>query len=309
MGYRKEEKQDSDNRTREIKKVLWIILFLNVAVAAGKYFYGVMIHSVSMEADGFHSMFDGTSNIIGIVGMGLAARPADRDHPYGHGKYETYASAIIGAMLLLAAWKIGSEAVAKLINGAQPPGVDAAAFAVMLSTLAVNVFVVWYERRRGLALRSDILTADASHTGSDILVSVGVLLGLVFVQMGMPIADPIIALLVVVAILWTAWGVFGHAHTVFSDSAILDSKEVCVIAEKVPGVLGCHSVRARGPSAQICVDLHVQVDPALTVAAGHAIAEEVEKMVCEGIAGVVDVIAHLEPMDDYQKQKTERERE
>jgi cation diffusion facilitator family transporter len=246
--------------------------------------------------------------VVGLVGMGLAARPADRDHPYGHGKYETYASAVIGAMLLMAAWKIGSGAVGKLFGGvAEPPRVDAAAFGVMIVTLLVNIFVSWYERRKGLALQSDILVADASHTGSDILVSTGVLIGLFFVKLGMPMADPIIALLVVAAILWTAWGIFGRVNLIFSDSAVLPVGEVCVIAEKVAGVLGCHSIRTRGPSAHVHIDLHIQVDSELTVAVGHAIAEEVEKALTEGISGVVDVIAHLEPWDEYEKRKTRDE--
>ncbi|HSH70872.1 MAG TPA: cation diffusion facilitator family transporter [Deferrisomatales bacterium] len=308
MGYRKEDACATSRRTAEVKRVLWIILFLNVAVAAGKFFYGLFIDSVSMQADGFHSMFDGTSNVIGLVGMSFAARPADRGHPYGHGKYETYVSAIIGAMLLMAAWKIGSAAVGKLFAGvAEPPRVDAAAFAVMVVTLLVNIFVAWYERRKGLALQSDILVADASHTGSDILVSSGVLVGLCFVKLGMPLADPIIALLVVAAILWSAWGVFGKVNRTFSDSAILPVGRVCGIAERVEGVRGCHSIRTRGPSAQIHIDLHIQVDPELTVAAGHAIAEEVEEALCEGISGVVDVIAHLEPWDEYQQSKTQKQ--
>lgn len=307
MGYRKEAECSSGARTAEVSRVLWIVLFLNVGVAAGKYFYGRFIGSVSMQADGFHSLFDGTSNIVGLVGMGLAARPADRDHPYGHGKYETYASAVIGMMLLFAAWKIGSEAVDKLMHGTAPPRVDAASFGVMVVTLAVNVFVSRYERGRGKTLRSDILTADASHTASDILVSCGVLAGLFFVRMGMPLADPIIALLVVVAIAWTSLRVFARVNVIFSDSAILAVGDVCAIADKVPGVLGCHSIRTRGPSSQIFIDLHIQVDPQLTVARGHAIAEEVEKALCDGIPGVVDVIAHLEPMDEYQRGKTERE--
>ena len=111
----------------------------------------------------------------------------------------------------------------------------------------------------------------------------------------------------VVAILWTSLRVFARVNLIFSDSAILAVGEVCSVAGKVPGVLGCHSVRTRGPSSQIHIDLHIQVDPALTVARGHAIAEEVEKALCEGIPGVVDVIAHLEPMDEYQRGKTERE--
>jgi cation diffusion facilitator family transporter len=100
MGYRKtSDASGGSQRIRNIRRVLWVVLFLNLSVAFAKLAWGLISGSAAMQADGFHSLFDGTSNVVGLVGMGLAARPADRDHPYGHGKYETYASAIIGAML------------------------------------------------------------------------------------------------------------------------------------------------------------------------------------------------------------------
>jgi cation diffusion facilitator family transporter len=305
MGYRK---NGSDSgRNSSVRRVLWAILGLNIAVALGKLIYGIFIDSVSMQADGFHSVFDGTSNVVGLIGMGMAARPADSDHPYGHGKYETYASTMIGAMLLLASWKIGSAAIGRLLGGGEPPRVDVGSFVVMGATLAINIGVAWYEGKKGRELQSDILIADASHTGSDILVSVGVLIGLGLVMLGFPLADPIIALLVAFAILWTAWGVLQRSNEIFSDRARLKVEDVCHVACGVKGVLGCHSIRTRGLASQIHVDLHVQVNPNATVAAGHAIAEEVERTVCESLPGVVDVIVHLEPFDEYQYKKTKEE--
>lgn len=117
MGYTRSASVDDTARIRSIRMVLWVILGLNLAVAAAKYFYGVFSGSISMQADGFHSLFDGTSNVIGLIGLAVAIRPPDRDHPYGHAKYETYAAAVIGAMLLLAAWKVGSVALARLTGG------------------------------------------------------------------------------------------------------------------------------------------------------------------------------------------------
>lgn len=304
MGFRKEEMAAFGERTGEVKKVLWAVLFLNLAVAAAKIIYGTAINSVSMQADGFHSTFDGTSNAIGLIGMVLASRPADRDHPYGHSKYETFASAVIGIMLLFASWEIGSKAIARIMNGGAPPDIGAGSFLVMGLTLMVNIFVAGYETRKGRDLKSDILTADASHTSSDIIVSVGVLVGLGLVKMGIPAADPVIALAVACVIAWTAWGVFKRANDIFSDRARLETGKVCGVVLKVPGVLGCHGIRTRGMASHIHVDLHIQVDPEKTVAQGHKIAENVERAVCEGIEGVVDVIVHLEPMDEYQKNKT-----
>ena len=308
VGYRRPSSEGSSSeRIRSIKRVLWIILFLNLAVALAKIVWGTISKSSAMQADGFHSIFDGASNVVGLVGMALAGRPADDDHPYGHGKYETYASAIIGAMLLLAAYRIGSEAVVSLTGHAEPPTVDAMSFVVMLGTLAVNVFVTTWERRVGHKLGSSILVADASHTGSDVLVSLGVIVSLILVKLGFPIADPIVALLVSVAIVYTAWGVFKQASATLSDSARIPPAEVCAVAMRVPGVMGCHTIRTRGSEAEVYVDLHVQVDPESTVAAGHQVAENVEREVATSFGQVVDVIAHLEPFDDYQRAKTAEE--
>lgn len=308
MGYRRPStEQTGGGRIRSIKRVLWVILVLNLGVALAKIVWGTVTKSSAMQADGFHSIFDGASNVVGLVGMSLAGRPADDDHPYGHGKYETYASAIIGAMLLLAAYRIGSEAVNALTGHVQPPTVDAMSFVVMIGTLAVNLFVTMWERRVGKKLGSSILVADASHTGSDVMVSVGVLVSLVLVKMGFPIADPIVALLVSVAIVYTAWGVFRQASATLSDSARIAPAAVCEAALRVPGVKGCHSIRTRGSEAEVYVDLHVQVDSESSVADGHAVAEAVEREVAKSFDNVVDVIAHLEPYDEYQQAKTDEE--
>lgn len=308
MGYRRDTGGTSgDRRVGAIKRMLWIILLLNFSVAFAKLFWGIAAGSAAMQADGFHSLFDGTSNIIGLVGIGFAGRPADADHPYGHSKFETYASAIIGAMLLFAAYRIGSEAIAGLFHDAPPANIGTMAFVVMIGTLAVNLSVTMWERAVGRKLGSAILVADASHTGSDVLVSVGVIISLVLVRLGFPKADPIVALLVTVAIVYTAWGVFKHASATLSDSARIPVANIGAVAMAVPGVLGCHSIRTRGSEAEVLVDLHVQVDPNVSVARGHDIAEHVERALAEHYSEVVDVIAHLEPLDDYQQAKTEKE--
>lgn len=309
MGYtRKLDGESGDERVRAIKRMLWIILFLNFGVAFAKLFAGMATGSAAMQADGFHSMFDGTSNIVGLVGMGFASRPADEDHPYGHSKFETYASAIIGAMLLFAAYRIGSEAVASLLSNAPASQPDMLAFVVMIGTLAVNLGVTTWERSVGRKLGSAILVADASHTGSDVLVSVGVIISMILVKFfNIPMADPIVALLVTLAIVYTAWGVFRQASATLSDAARIPVADICSVAMAVPGVLGCHHIRTRGSEAEVLVDLHVQVDPNATVACGHDIVEEVERAIADYYDVVVDVIAHLEPYDEYQQAKTEQE--
>lgn len=308
MGYtRSKDNAEGAERIASIRRILWVILCLNVGVAAAKVAWGLVSGSTAMQADGFHSFFDGASNVIGLVGMGFAGRPADRDHAYGHGKYETYASAVIGAMLLLAAYRIGSTAIAGLLGGTTPPAVDWVSFTVMAVTLVVNLGVTFWERRVGRKLGSSILIADASHTGSDVMVSIGVIVSLVLVKMGFPQADPIVALLVTFAIVYTSWGVFRQASATLSDAMRIPAADISEVAESVPGVMGLHHVRTRGSEAEVYVDLHVQVDPQFSVAEGHEIAERVERTLAEHYPQVIDVIAHLEPYDAYQRAKTAEE--
>jgi cation diffusion facilitator family transporter len=283
------------DRNRQVRTVLWVVLALNLAVALAKLVYGIMSHSAAMEADGFHSLFDGASNVIGLVGMWFAARPADEEHPYGHVKFETFAAAMIGVMLAFAGYTVGKGAIDSLLGRGLPTDVTTASFVIMLGTLAVNLFVTTWERRAGKRLGSEILVADASHTLSDVMVSLGVIISLVLVKAGLEAADGVVALLVAVVIFHTAWGIFrGVLHTL-GDAARLPADEVAAVAATVPGVVGAHGVRTRGPESQVAVDLHVLVDPETTVVRGHGITHAVEDALRKEYGQITDVVVHLEP--------------
>lgn len=283
------------DRYKRIRNVLWVVLLLNVAVALAKLTYGILSHSAAMEADGFHSLFDGASNVIGLVGMWYAGRPADAGHPYGHDKFETFAAAVIGILLVVAGYTVGKGAVDSLMGHGVPTEVTTVSFAVMLGTLAINLFVTTWERRAGRRLGSEVLIADASHTLSDVLVSVGVIVSLVLVSQGFEAADGVVALLVAVVILRTAWGVLrGVLHTL-GDAARLPAESVAAAACTVPGVVSCHAVRTRGSESHVYVDLHIQVAPDTTVARGHAITHEVETALRRDYGQISDVVVHLEP--------------
>lgn len=287
--------------------MLWTILALNVLVAVAKLVWGLVSGSIAMQADGFHSLFDGTGNVVGLIGMAIATRPADRDHPYGHRKFETYASSAIAVLLALAAYRVGSTAIAQFSGDPKAPTVDAISFAVMLGTMAANLFITTWERREGKRLGSEVLLADAAHTASDVLVSGGVIVSLILVKLGYPQADPFVALLVAGAIVFTAVGIMRQAGATLADTARIDPEEIRAVVTGVRGVLGCHHIRTRGAESAVYVDLHVQVDETRTVADGHGIAEEVERAIGDQFPQVVDVIAHLEPFDEYQMGKTRAE--
>lgn len=287
-------------RMRSVRRVLWAILFLNLAVACAKYIYGTISGSASMQADGIHSVFDSAGNVVGLVGIAIAARPADEGHPYGHAKFETYASLIIGVLLLFAAFEVGSSAVDKLLTQTYSAQVTPVSFVVMIGTLIVNLGVTIYERKRGKELKSEVLSADASHTLSDALVSIGVIVGLVLVTLGFPMADPIMALLVTVAILATAYDVFKHALATLSDHARIPEEDLRNVVLAVPDVRDTHRIRTRGTEGEVYVDLHVLVAPEMTVSAAHELADVVEKSVCEHFPNVTDVLVHIEPDDGHQ---------
>lgn len=296
-------------RTQGINEVLWQILVLNILVAVGKVVWGLISGSTAMFADGIHSFTDGSGNIVALIAMKAAGKPPDKEHPYGHHKYEAFASAAIGIMLCLAAWKVISGSVGALLayakSGVHPKvEVTLTSFAVMIITLGINVFVVWFETRRGKELGSDVLQADAKHTLSDIWVTLGVLLSLVLVKIGVAIADPIVGLFVAVAILWAALEVFKGVKTTFSDEQRLDPDEVMKRVMEFEGVKGCHNIRSRGTGAIIHMDLSILVNPVITVEAGHMIARDLEIWLCEHYAGLEDVVIHVEPDNEEQRSRS-----
>lgn len=287
--------QSKEVRTHRIERVLWVVLVLNLAVAAAKFFYGLASGSASMQADGIHSVFDTLGNVVGLIGIALASRPADESHPYGHAKFETYGSLVIGVLLLFAAFEVGTGAVERLMSGQYTAQVTVVSFAVMAGTLIVNICVSLAERRVGKRLGSEILQADAAHTFSDALVSVGVIVGLVFVMMGFPMADPIMALVVTVFILISAVQVFQRAFRTLSDHSRIAADDIQRIAEAIPGVRHVHRIRTRGTESEVYVDLHLLVDPELTVRKAHAIGDEIEAAVKAEHPEVQEVLVHIEP--------------
>lgn len=300
------------SRTQGISRVLWQILFLNVIVAAAKAVWGIISGSTAMLADGIHSFTDGSGNIVALIAMKAATKPPDEDHPYGHHKYESFASAAIGLMLCFAAFRVVSGSVGALTAFAQTgvhPKVEvtAVSFAVMIITLGINLFVVWFETRRGKELGSDVLQADAKHTLSDVWVTVGVLVSLILVKFGVPIADPIIGLFVAFAIVWAAIEVFKGAHTTFSDQQRLDPEDVAKKVMAFEGVKGCHHIRSRGTGAIIHMDMSILVDPSITVEKGHAIARDLEARLCGQYEGLADVVIHVEPDDEDQRSRSARD--
>jgi cation diffusion facilitator family transporter len=282
------------NRNLEIRKVLYITLILNIAVSGAKIIYGYLTGSVGITSDGFHSVFDGVSNVLGLIGVRIASRPPDRHHPYGHRKYETVFTIFIGALMALTSIEIFKNVYASFA-GHKEAVVTAESFAVMLITLGVNIFVSSYEHRMGKRLSSEFLVADSKHTRSDIYVTVGVMVSLALMSLGLPEADPVAGIVVGLVIARTGLKIIRESTETLVDRSYADTSAIERIVAGVAGVNGCHETRARGAGDNIFVDIHVVVDPALSVEDAHLIADKVEEAIKQGMPEVVDVVVHIEP--------------
>ena len=286
--------RDGNARTKDVRFVLWAVLALNLFVAGAKLLYGVMTGSLGMQADGFHSLFDGVSNVVGLAGLWLAAFPPDADHPYGHKKYETLAAASIGAMLVMTCLYLLWSGYRHWL-GVVRPQVTTVSFAVMVGTMLINIGVMQWERRRGEQLRSEILTADSRHTGSDILTSFSVLVGLAAVQMGYPLMDPLVAVAIAGVIAWTGIQVLWETAQSLTDVARLDPEAVRRVVLTNKEVLDCHEIRTRGLPDHIFVDLSVHVRATMSLTEAHDVAHQVEDSLKQQFEGVAEVIVHIEP--------------
>jgi cation diffusion facilitator family transporter len=285
-----------DAAGRETRLILWVILGLNWAVAAAKLIYGWMTGSVGMQADGIHSSFDGMSNVIGLIGLWVAAHPPDAGHPYGHKKYETFAAAAIGLLLFGTCLYILRNSYLHWREGVVPE-VTGLSFAIMLGTMAVNWGVMTWERRRGEALQSEILVADSLHTASDILSSFAVLVGLAAVTAGYPLLDPIAGVVIAGFIGHTGVLVLKEASQSLSDRARIDAEAIRRVALTVDGVRCCDGIRTRGMARHVFMDLCIHVDPAMTIARAHTVAHKVEDQLKQTFPGVAEVVVHVEPED------------
>jgi len=278
-----------------IRQVLIIVLVLNWLVAAAKIIYGLFTKCASMTADGLHSLSDGTSNIIGLIGIHFACQPKDSDHPYGHKKYETFFSLGIAALLFLVCIELLKEGIKRLSHPVAPQ-IDIISFVIMLVTLTVNVWVMTYERKRGDALKSDILVSDALHTRADIFTSLSVIITLFAIKLGFVWLDAAATLLIACFIAYAAFEIIKDSSRILCDTVATDGGRIVDIVLTVKGVKACHKIRTRGRPDDIYVDLHVQVNPDMHVDEAHKISYAIEAAIKKAIPEVTDVVVHIEPL-------------
>lgn len=283
---------------KAIQRVLLITMGLNLLATFAKLGVGYSTGALSLIADGFDSVFDSASNVIGLIGIYIASRPADQEHPYGHRKFETLTAVSISLLLFLTTLELFRSAGERLRNPELvTPTVNAFSFGALLVSITVHVSVVLYELRAGRKLKSDVLVADAMHTKADIYISLSVIGGLIAVRLGFPIVDPLLAIVIAILIAKIGIDIIRESSRTLLDQAAVPPSEIERIVMGVRDVHACHDIRSRGHEDAIYVDLHIKVAPEMSTAQSHAIAHDVQHRLKREVPAIQDVVVHVEPED------------
>ena len=276
------------DKYKKVKNILLFILVANLVVAFLKLIVGSYINSSSVLADGFHSLSDSASNIVGIVGISIAARPRDKKHPYGHTKFEMLSSLFIGIMMVFIALKIMGEAVLNIKNP-ESLNMTNVSIVILVITLIINIIVSKYEY-------SYILISDSLHTKSDVYVSIGVLVTLICIKLGFPvIIDKVVSFVVGIFILHGAYEIFKSTIKILVDGAIIEENVIREIVVEFKEIKDIKNIRSRGSENDIHIDMDIMVEPDMTVEKSHELSHSIENTMRAKINQNIQVATHIEP--------------
>jgi len=290
----------NDNRP-QIRRVLVITLILNVLVMGLKFVVGFFTGSLSIQADALHSFTDSANNVLGLVSNQFASPQPDREHPYGHQKYEALGALGVAAFLGITCFEILQRIIERLIEGAAVIELSSWELWLLIIVLGINIFVAFYERRIGLQLDSPILVADSYHTMGDVWITLVVILGLVGMWQAqiweisqLQWLDVILAFPVALLVLKSGWKVLRENLPWLVDEIAIPPEVIYRIVMQVPGVINCHNIASRGVvGRQVFIEMHMIVDSD-DVEAAHDITEAVEQKL-EEYFSPARILIHIEP--------------
>ena len=282
-------------RSAGVRRALLIVLLLNALSAAIKVGVGARTGALTVLGAALESLLDTLSNVVAIFAVSVAAREPDEGHPYGHEKFETLGTLGIVGFLSISCFELLRRSIAELTGSHEPPsssGIDAL---LLLTSLGVNAFVVTFERRRGRALGSALLMADAAHTASDILVTLLAMASLALSHLGFVRADALLGILVALIIAWSGYQILRDSIPILVDASAVDAARLTEIVRTIPGVAGVRSARSRRTSSgHLFAEVTILVDGATSVSAAHDFTDDVERAI-ERELGTAEAIVHVEP--------------
>jgi len=279
---------------RAVRRTLVVVLALNALVTIIKLVVGVRTGTLTVVGAALESGLDLLNNVIALTIVGIAHRAPDEDHPYGHEKFETLGTLAVVGFLSISCFELLREGVTSLVTGSAAHHTDIGDIAVVVATLAVNWFVVWYESRRARELRSALLLADAAHTRGDMLVTLLAVASLWLSRQGVARIDGALAIVVSLIIAWTGYQILRASVPVLVDERAVDAAQIRQLAQAVPGVLQVRDIRSRVAGSRSFAEVTIAVSGRSSVAEAHALADAVEEAVAQRLGGG-RVTVHVEP--------------
>jgi len=284
-----------------IRRVTYWGMLTNVVLSVFKSIVGLAVGSISLFADGIHSLSDLLTDVAVLVGVHFGSKEPDSDHPYGHGRLETFSTAFVAAILILVGcgmiYKASGDIARMHAEGIEK--VTISTWVIWIALLSVISKEVLYQWTRIVAVRvnSSAVYANAWHHRSDALSSVAVIIGAIAVKFGYPHGDQLGAIVVGIMIILVGIKVIDGCIREFSERAV-DAKtveQIRKIIESEKRIRSWHKLRTRSVGREIFFDLHILVDPQLNITDAHEIAECLERSLHEQMSQPVNVMVHIEP--------------
>jgi len=295
--------QLQEQRAEVIARTAVIGGLVNLGLAATKVGAGVLWHSQALVADGIHSLSDLLSDVLVWYVGRRAAQAPDLEHPYGHGRYETLATLVLGVLLLAVAGGIGWDAGKRLFAPDELLRPELPALAAALVSILAKEWLYWWTFGYARRIRSNLLRANAWHHRSDAVSSFVVLVGIGGTLVGLPYLDALAAIVIAAMITRMAWKLSRQSIRELVDTG-LEAERLAAIRKtigSVGGVRNIHMLRTRRHGWQASLDVHIMVDPRLSVSEGHMIALLVENRLKSQINEITDVTVHIDPENDEAK--------
>jgi cation diffusion facilitator family transporter len=282
------------------RRITWISVTINVFLTAMQVAVGLLAHSQALVADAMHTLSDVAADFFVLYANRKGTEAADAEHPYGHGRFETAASLVLGLLLVATGVGILAAAVERLQNVGSLPPVGVAAIWAAFFTLAAKEGLFRYMLAVAERLRSPMLIANAWHARADALSSLVVAAGVGGALLGFQFADAVAAIVVGGMIVKAGAGFAWEAMRELIDTGVAEEEVAGIRAtiRATPGVIGLHDLRTRRMAQKVLIDAHVQVDGHISVSEGHRIGDEVRRRVLAAHDDVVDMLVHIDPEDD-----------
>lgn len=293
-------------REKAIYQVTWAGSFVNFLLVVFKFIAGILGHSAAMIADAVHSLSDFATDIVVLIFTRISNKPQDKNHDYGHGKYETLATAIIGIVLFAVGAGIcwnGLRAIQTVWQGGRLPVPGMLAFAGAIISIVSKELIYRYTIHVGRKINSSAVIANAWHHRSDAFSSIGTAMGIggaIALGESWSVLDPMAAVIVSFFIMKVSVQLLKPCVDELTEKSLPDEieKEICLIAENTPGVSAIHNLRTRRIGNHYAIEMHVRMDVHLTLYEAHAKASVIENKLKEKYGNETHVGIHVEPVKD-----------